>query len=664
MDEATRAFQEAVQMEPDNNAARFSLAELYERNTDYQPALVQYGQIVRKGPRGDRLVEEARRRANSLDDRLARFSSQLSYVTTMGQSNIADQDLSRTGAINTKFSSQLYYNLATNFWPTSSLNLHLDTGLSYTTNHTRQVDTLSPRVGLSGNLSRPLTFYSAGAHVSEVRDLLNDTYQGRFYDASAAAGIRFNDLRDFIPSMFVRPEFEPRGEPILERAPEDTSVEAQQRAIEETYRQQGAPQSAAPTAEIVPLRIDRPFSQGDSEDDSNPGKHAPPSADPQAQEDPVFDRLRRAIDEAARGEQRASAAVTPPLAPGEPESEADAKADEKARRQALLDRLGFQHAIDALNQNHPRPAYKILQRIEAELPNDPLIRLNIGIVREEQGRRDEAESVFQALLDDDPRNLTARLRLAMLYAETDRIDRALALLEQVTSEGANQETARRAQDILDRIEARRRRLLLGDERDAPSTSMKTLQASFFWNNSSLPARSISQTYSYGTNINFYYRSLGLGNWMAGYTFGIQKNKDPLGTDYSYDWNTLSLTWSNSVPNIGGLFGPSAIIPGLTGSVTVSREWRHYTFVDTNALNVLAQETARRRTTDTITFGLNWQPPGYERLSLFANYTRAWARSNLPVGIVFSPDGIPVTLQSNGLGNFNPSYATVGVGFHF
>jgi len=52
------------------------------------------------------------------------------------------------------------------------------------------------------------------------------------------------------------------------------------------------------------------------------------------------------------------------------------------------------------------------------------------------------------------------------------------------------------------------------------------------------------------------------------------------------------------------------------------------------------------------------------MSLYFNYTLGRTRSNLPVGIVFTPDGIPVAFQSSGLGDFEPNFASFGINFQF
>ncbi len=103
---------------------------------------------------------------------------------------------------------------------------------------------------------------------------------------------------------------------------------------------------------------------------------------------------------------------------------------------------------------------------------------------------------------------------------------------------------------------------------------------------------------------------------------------------------------------------------MTGTISLNREMRVYTFADTNALNALGRAIRRKHDTDTLTLSLNYQPPNHDSISFFLNYTLGRSRANLPVGIVFSPDGIPIAFQSRGLGDFDPNYLTAGMAFQF
>lgn len=1030
-DEATRAFRDAVRFAPDNIGMRFNLAELYERNNDLDLALIQYRQIVRTGRPGEDIVEESRRRASLLRTRTALFTSQLSYNVTVGESTIEEQDLNGTGALNSNFSSQLFYNLSTNFRPTSYLNLWMDTGLIYITNHSTELDTLVARLGVAGNLNFPTHFYGATLHATDNRELITDTYQGSSYAATVSGGFRFTDYRDLLPAGWGRKRLEERGEPVIEQAPETriaVDLEADnprlRRALEIAARRQNL--ASAPAAgEVVrrhqvkagesiadiaaalgfdvvrwqeqgrdnprivdpalilpgdtvvltggdddPMiiiestadgarlamqlealtpeqRLDREFRIRASVDqgmaayrdglaavrqgrfgdarprleqvlvtvsddpltllnlgviERNQGRNGAAeqawrkalSVDPNLQaarlglaelytdtqdfpaavamieqlvamrnpltplneasvlaqriadtliadavsarpaspdevpgllhrladslvalDDPAAARrvlesmlehwpsdaeanfllagvlmtmnqaplaivpaersveiapgqlryhlrlarvlrdagehvraeesyervLDLAADEAtvatarleagmtraarleATGETGAALEVYTELLDEHPDDvplllrEADAAAtlgrldqaaelvqraiaieprrfdlrlrladlyrgndraqaanealtaalglaEDSAQRREVLDRLGFEDALEQIRRGRWSRAMSIMERIQAVAPDEPLVQLNIGVIRQHQQRYPEAEAAFQQVLDKDSRNLTARLRLGLLYSETNRIDRAITLLEQVASEGSGQGAGTRAREALEDLEQRRLRTLSGDVIARSSPTMKTVQLRGFYNDSSLPSRSLTESFSYGVGLTLYFRSLRFGDWQLNYTFGTRENEDPLGTDYAYVWNEFGVNWRASVPNPWNLFGSSPNIPGLTGTVSLTREMRAYTFADTNALNALGVAHRRQQDSDTLSLGLNFQPPNHDQISFFLTYTLGQLRADLPVGIVFSPDGIPIAFQSSGLGDFEPNYITTGMAFQF
>lgn len=950
-DEATRAFRDAVRFAPDNVAMRFNLAELYERNNDLDLAQIQYRHIVRVGEPGDRIVEEARRRASALRDRLALFTSQLSYNMTLGDSNIEEQDLGGTGAINTSFNSQLFYNLATNFRPRPSTQLRLDTGVIYVSNHSTERDTLVPRIGGSANLNFPSHFYGLSAHATQISEMVSDTEQGRSYNASLSAGLRFTDIRDLF-STWRRARLAGHGEAELERSPASRAVDAElenprlRRALEEHWRRELL---APPSPPTLPPPVAVPFALDAPADDAFgiPAETAvvgPDALDPEARlerltrirarvedgmsqyrravlslragrlddarqrfisvldlapNDPrtltllgrVFERqgrdeaagqawqaalaadpaavvagtglaelllehdnphaaaavlagvVREAGPEAAPVASPETAAVArrigdalldrPTLSPRDLEvlmpladsllalGEADAArtlvaavldadpqhalandrmagllldddsaveaitharrsvaaepdhagwrlrlaralaaageyaeaeevyervldiADDDAmsrtarleqlearaaraeadgnpgraidlvgdalgqapaqgpqrfdlqlrlgdlyaaagndelaedgwlaalalavddrQRRTALDRLGFAEGLDLLERGRWRRALRVMDGINEIAPDQPLVLVNLGVINQQLRRYVEAEAAYQQVLDADPRNLTARMRLGLLYSETDRIDRALTLLEQVASEGPGTRAAGEAAEALEGLEQRRMRRLVGEEIERETPTMKTLQARAFYSDTQLPVEALTESFSYGVTLSFFYRSLATGDWTFQYTFGTRENEHPLGTDYAYNWNDLGVTWRRSVPNFRGWFGPSENIPGLTGSIAYNREMRLYNFADTNALNALGIAQQRKHDTDQLTLGLTYSPPGADRLNYFFNYTYGRSRANLPVGIIFSPDGIPVALQSRGLGDFDPNFFTLGLSFQF
>ena len=111
-------------------------------------------------------------------------------------------------------------------------------------------------------------------------------------------------------------------------------------------------------------------------------------------------------------------------------------------------------------------------------------------------------------------------------------------------------------------------------------------------------------------------------------------------------------------------GTEEYIPGLTASLGLDHEMRFYRYFDSNYLNIFGKAQRRRQTVSSLTAGFTYRFPNIDQMSLYLNYTRGFTRSNLPVGIVFSPEGVPVAFQSSGLGDFDPNFASLGFAFQF
>lgn len=731
-DDAIRAFREAVRSAPDNVTVRFNLAELYQRNNDLDLALVEYRHIVRRGTPGDRIVEEARRRGEQLRDRLALFTSQLSISLVSGETVIDEQDITDTGALNTSLSSQLFYNLGTNFRPTERSRLRLDTGFSYIGNHSSQITSLIPRVGLSANLDYQNLFYRASAHVSENWDLRSETHLARTYNATLSGGIRFTDTFAMFRGWGRDPTPE-RGERRIERAtlerPESlTGLPADnpglRDALREIYRLQfvagtGDEDEWLEREEFIRMSVESTMAlyregrrlqrQGRLDaalaqyrrildivpDDAlvNLGtgmihQRRQAFAEAEAAYRRALDhdqagrpaRLRLAEVHADRGRLDEAVVLLTPLADEVVDAAEQAYLRERlqtwrARQlgglafddvyRAELDAAGLASALDAIERGRHRQALETLEGMLAEFPEDPLVWLNLGVAHQRLDQGTRAEAAFQRVVDADERNLNARLRLGMLYGEVGSTDRAITLLERVVSDGSGLEISDRARDALERVErARLRALTDGEEIERGPPASKALQWRLFYSDTDLPQTLLTETYSYGVGLSFNYSSIDYGNWGLNYTFGVRDNKEEFGTDYAYLWHDYGLSWQTPVPNFRGLLGPSENVPGLSAVFSVTRQVRDYLNVDTNALNVLGRVAHRRHVTDSISAGLNYTLPGQDRMSVSLNYNLSRSDTNLPVGIVFTPDGAPLAFQSSGLGAFDSNFISLGLNFRF
>lgn len=732
-EDAIRAMREAVRLSPENMQMRFNLAELYERNADEDLALVQYREIVRRGAPGDRFVEEARRRGVRLRDTLALLSSQLRYSLSLGDTVLREQDVDETGAPNSAFNSQLFYNLGLNFRPRPALHLRLDTGLFYIGNHSTEEDILVPRVGMVANLNHPDRFYSGSVDVTEIKDLMRDVSGGRTVNANFSAGVRFRDTlalfrvrrasvsdvgeRDLVRAAERRMELVPGPDnprlraslqrrhdtvlPVLELAEDDVGTPEAGRdtdaVIEEgmaLYRsgwsllRQGRLDLARARFEALLQQVqDDPLtlvSLGvihQRQQDLAAAETAYLAALAVAPDLPVA-QLRlaeiyaqtgrvpdaRALIEAVVAspdltdlERRVADSHLQFLAAGMPGAGDDAEAVGHRDR---LGQSGLDIVLDHIDQGRFDQALERLETMLVDFPDDPLLRLNLGVVYLRQGKMTDAETTFQGVLDQDPRNLNAVLRLGMVYGESQRHALALSMLERVISEGGGHPIVARAEKELERLERHRLGALTGAVAQRRDPVEKRLQGRAFFTDSSLPGRSLTETYSYGIGLSLTMASVRRGEWLFNYLYGVRENEDVLGTDYAYDWHEVGISLQSAVPNIRRWFGAAEYIPGLTGQIGLSHERRSYRYHDTHARYELEQLRRRSHATTTLMLGINYSVPGHERLSYFMNLTRGIARSNLPVGFVHDGDGNPVAFQSAGLGDFDTGAITAGLQFRF
>jgi len=75
-----------------------------------------------------------------------------------------------------------------------------------------------------------------------------------------------------------------------------------------------------------------------------------------------------------------------------------------------------------------QPEGAVRQFVAGLLPTEVDRMVEDAIAAREQGRLDDAEAILTAALDDDPRHERARLALAALLGDRDRIDEALEVL--------------------------------------------------------------------------------------------------------------------------------------------------------------------------------------------------------------------------------------------
>lgn len=325
---------------------------------------------------------------------------------------------------------------------------------------------------------------------------------------------------------------------------------------------------------------------------------------------------------------------------------------DEATRQRVLESLGLKKALALMAENRLDDALELFENVLEVVPDEPLARLNIGIIYMLQGRYNEAEAQFVSILEDDPRNLSARYRLGLLYAETGRLNKAIEVLEQVAREGGDTEAGAQAALKLKELEAERLRSLTIPQLKKAEPQPKVFQAGMTFNDFNPENVTLTETRTWGVNLLATYPTIRWGNWGLLYDYTNTDNEQPLGTDYAYTAHQIRLTYNRPVPKV----------PRLFGSASLGWQNQLYSYPDTNARFALGVEEERRNVRISASFNLSYR--AHDDMTLFAGYSYSDTSSNLPVGFVYAPNGVPVAFQSVSLGDFSSSYFNLGLQFRF
>ncbi len=325
---------------------------------------------------------------------------------------------------------------------------------------------------------------------------------------------------------------------------------------------------------------------------------------------------------------------------------------DEAIRQQVLEQLGLQRALALMAQNRLDKALRLFENVLEVVPDEPLARLNKAIIYTLQGRYAEAEALFIEILENDPRNLSARYRLGLLYAEAGRLNKAIETLEQVMREGADTEAGTQAALKLKEREAERLRTLTIPQLKKAEPQPKVFQAGMTFSDFSPENVTLTETKSWAINLLATYPTIKWGNWGLLYDYTNTDNEQPLGTDYAFTAHQLRLTYNRPVPKV----------PRLFGSASLGWQNQFYSYPDTNARFALGVNEARRNV--RISASLNLSYRAHDDMTLFAGYSYSDTSSNLPVGFVYAPNGVPVAFQSVSLGDFSSSFFNLGLQFRF
>lgn len=146
------------------------------------------------------------------------------------------------------------------------------------------------------------------------------------------------------------------------------------------------------------------------------------------------------------------------------------------------------------------------------------------------------------------------------------------------------------------------------------------------------------------------QTLGEGwRWSGGYTFINNSNLERLiGTDFAYMSHGISFQLSKVLGS------------GLVGTASYSYSVFDYKNPDSATLFT----RYRKNTSHNMSAGLNYFPN--ERLRVFTNVSYQINESNLPTGLILSPEdvGTAIGLQSTSLGDYKNLIISVGAGFNF
>ncbi len=325
---------------------------------------------------------------------------------------------------------------------------------------------------------------------------------------------------------------------------------------------------------------------------------------------------------------------------------------DQVTRQRVLDQLGLGEGLDMMARNRLDDALELFDNVLSVVPEEPLARLNKGIVYVLQGRYAEAEVLFIDILEKDPRNLSARYRLGLLYAETGRLNKAIESLEAVAREGAETDVGALAAVKLKELETERLRTLTIPQLKKAEPQPKVFQAGMTFNDFNPENVTLTETRTWGINLLATYPTIKWGNWGLLYDYTNTENEQALGTDYAYTAHQFRLTYNRPVPRV----------PRLFGSASLGWENQLYSYADTNARFALGVDEPRRNV--RISASLNLSYRAHDDMTLFAGYSYSDTSSNLPVGFVYSPNGVPVAFQSVSLGDFASSYFNLGLQFRF
>ena len=186
LDLAIVVLRKVLENTPNNWNVRYRLAVLYERTSEDELALAQYRTIVRANLAGN-LVEQARDRIPSLEDRVRNFNYSITYTLSQSRTTSPNIQLS-----NSSFNSSLRFDFTTRYRPSKNLNISFRVSPTYSALHESQNDSLSPEYVIFGQYNTSNIFFTTNASFRETKGLLFEDFRGEESNMSFAVSKRLD----------------------------------------------------------------------------------------------------------------------------------------------------------------------------------------------------------------------------------------------------------------------------------------------------------------------------------------------------------------------------------------------------------------------------------------------------------------------------------------
>ena len=322
-------------------------------------------------------------------------------------------------------------------------------------------------------------------------------------------------------------------------------------------------------------------------------------------------------------------------------------------RYEIRSMLGFDEALALMPQGLFEEALSRFEDILRLLPDDAVVKLNIAIAHQFLGNVGTAESMMKDIIEKDPDNLTARLRLGQLYAENKRIDEAITVFRDLIIRGKGTSIIDEVLPLLEELRRRQEQQFI--ELEAGEPVPKSLQLSLSTNDFDPSGLNFSNARSQSLSLRFSYPAGNLGNWSLIYERKKNINEHQWGADYAYvsDGFTVSV----GRPLMASVFS------GLYGTASLSYIRANYTNPDSNALFALGRSERRMNVTNNLSLSLNYRL--HSQLSFTLGLTAGKNQSNLPIGLSYAPEfALPVSRQGGSLPSYDSLSVNTGMQFRF